>query len=156
MFVIVCFPKHSNFAYKSQIFRISFQKMLRILGLGLGLQTFAKFLRVSIRKIWSQKKISVSEKFGLGKKSRFRFWKIWYRQKSLSIGFGQNFGIVIQWCLHVNIRKCLIFLLSAYRRASSLEQVLLQAAAWHQFDRWKDISWSTAFVPVITVAATAS
>ena len=41
--------------------------------------------------------VSVSEKFGLGKKSRFRFWKIWYRKKSLGIGFGQNFGIVIQW-----------------------------------------------------------
>ena len=40
------------------------------------------------------KKVSVSEKFGLGKKSRFR--KIWYRKKSLGIGFGQNFGIVIQ------------------------------------------------------------
>ena len=81
-------PKNSNFACKSQIFRILFQKMLRSLGLGLGLETFAKFLRVSV---------SVSEKFGLGKKSRFRFRKIWYRKKSLGIGFGQNFGIVIQW-----------------------------------------------------------
>ena len=41
-------PKNSNFACKSQIFRISFQKMLRSLGLGLGLKTFAKFLRVKI------------------------------------------------------------------------------------------------------------
>ena len=41
-------PKNSNFACKSQIFRISFQKMLRSLGLGLGLETFAKFLRVSV------------------------------------------------------------------------------------------------------------
>ena len=62
-------PKNSNFACKSQIFRISFQKMLRSLGLGLGLETFAKFLRVSVSKNL------VSEK-----KSRF-----------------QNFGIVIQW-----------------------------------------------------------
>ena len=120
-------PKNSNFACKSQIFRISFQKMLRSLGLGLGLETFAKFLRVSVsvsKNLVSEKKsrfrfrknlvsekslgfgkfglgrkvsVSVSEKFGLGKKSRFRFRKIWYRKKSLGIGFGQNFGIVIQW-----------------------------------------------------------
>ena len=119
-------PKNSNFACKSQIFRISFQKMLRSFGLGLGLETFAKFLRVSVSKnLVSEKKsrfrfrknlvsekslgfgfgkfglgrkvsVSVSEKFGLGKKSRFRFRKIWYRKKSLGIGFGQNFGIVIQ------------------------------------------------------------
>ena len=42
-------PKTSNFACKSQIFRISFQKMLRSLGLGLGLETFAKFLRVFVQ-----------------------------------------------------------------------------------------------------------
>ena len=59
-------PKNSNFACKSQIFRISFQKMLRSLGLGLGLETFAKFFRVSVSvwKIWSQKK---SLGFGFGK-----------------------------------------------------------------------------------------
>ena len=61
-------PKNSNFACKSQIFRISFQKMLRSLGLGLGLETFAKFLRVSVsRKLVSEKK------------SRFR--KIWCRKR---------------------------------------------------------------------------
>ena len=120
-------PKNSNFACKSQIFRISFQKMLRSLGLGLGLETFAKFLRVSVSKnLVSEKKsrfrfqknlvsekslgfgefglgrkvsVSVSEKFGVGKKYRFRFrfQKIWYRKKSLGIGFGKIFGIVIQW-----------------------------------------------------------
>ena len=127
------------------------KKMLRSLGFGLGLETFAKFLMISVsknlvsekkyrfRKIWYQKrslgfgfrifglgkKVSVSEKFGLGKKSRFRFRKIWcwkkslgtgfgkfgigkkvsvsvlenlVSEKSLGIGFGQNFGIVIQ-CL---------------------------------------------------------
>ena len=87
-------PKNSNFAFKSQIFRISFQKMLRSLGLGLGLETFAKFVRVSVsvsKNLVSEKKVSVSvskkfglgkkvsvsvsEKFGLGKKSRFRFRK---------------------------------------------------------------------------------
>jgi len=88
---------------------ISFPKMLRSLGFGLGLETFAKFLRVLVsvpdnlvseqksrfrfRKIWSREK---SICFGFGKKSRFRFRKIWYRKKCLGIGFGQNFGIVIQ------------------------------------------------------------
>ena len=120
-------PKNSNFACKSQIFRISFQKMLRSLGLGLGLETFAKFLRVSVsvsKNLVSEKKSRfrfrknlVSEKslgfgfgkFGLGRKvsvsvsekfglgKKSRFRKIWYRKKSLGIGFGQNFGIVIQW-----------------------------------------------------------
>ena len=71
-------PKNSNFACKSQIFRISFQKMLRSLGLGLGLETFAKFLRVSV----SVSKNLVSEK-------KFRF-----RKKSLGIGFLPSFLLV--------------------------------------------------------------
>ena len=93
--------------------------MLKSLGVRLGLETFAKFLRVSVsvskkksrfrfqKNLVSEKSlglgfgkfglgrkvlVSVSEKFGLGKMSRFRFQKIWYRKKS----FGQNFGIVIQ------------------------------------------------------------
>ena len=73
-------PKNSNFACKSQIFRISFQKMLRSLGLGLGLETFAKFLRVSV---------SVSKNLVSEKKSRFRFRKIWSRKKSIGFGFGK-------------------------------------------------------------------
>ena len=46
------------------------------------------------------KKVSVlvSENLVWEKKSLFRFWKIRYRKKSLGIGFGQNFGIVIQCC----------------------------------------------------------
>ena len=83
-------PKNSNFACKSQIFRISFQKMLRSLGLGLGLETFAKFLRVSVSKnLVSKKKVlvSVSEKFGLGKKSRFRSRKNLVSEKSLGLRF---------------------------------------------------------------------
>ena len=54
----------------------------------LGFETFANFLRVSV---------SVSENLVSEKKSRYRFRKIWYRKKSLGIGFGQIFGIVIQW-----------------------------------------------------------
>ena len=93
-------PKNSNFACKSQIFRISFQKMLRSLGLGLGLETFAKFVRVSV---------SVSKKLVSGKKSRFRFRSNLVSEKSLGfgfgkfgikkslgIGFGKSFGIIIQ------------------------------------------------------------
>ena len=87
--------------------------MLRSLGLGLGLETFAKFLRVSVsvsKNLVSEKKSRfrfrknlVSEKslgFGTGEfglRKKFRFRKIWYRKKGLGIGFGQNFGIVIQW-----------------------------------------------------------
>jgi len=77
--------------------QISFQKMLRSLGIGPGLETFAKFLRVpvlvsdnlvsekslgfSFGKIWSRKKVTVlvSEKLGIGK--RYRFWKNWYGKK---------------------------------------------------------------------------
>ena len=73
-------PKNSNFACKSQIFLISFQKMLRSLGLGLGLETFAKFLRVSV---------SVSKNLVSQKKSRFRFRKIWSQEKSIGFGFGK-------------------------------------------------------------------
>ena len=63
-------PKNSNFACKSQIFRISFQKMLRSLGLGLGLETFAKFLRVSVSvsKNLVSEKNSRFGKFGIVKK----------------------------------------------------------------------------------------
>ena len=88
--------------------------MLRSFGFGLGLETFANFLRVSVsvsenlvsekksryrfQKIWYWKKsLGIGfGKLGIGKKSRYRFRKIWYRKKSLGIGFGQIFGIVIQ------------------------------------------------------------
>ena len=52
--------------------------MLRSFGFGLGLKTFANFLRVSV---------SVSENLVSEKKSRYRFQKIWYWKKSLGIGF---------------------------------------------------------------------
>ena len=85
--------------------QISFQKMLRSLGLGLGLETFAKFLRVSVSvlknlvrekslgfgKFGLGRKVSVSEKFGLGKKSWFRFRKIWYRKKKSRYRFWSKF-----------------------------------------------------------------
>ena len=73
--------------------------MLRSLDLGLGLETFAKFLRVSV----SDSKNLVWEKnigFGFGKiwsrKKSIGFGKFGLVKKSLGIGFGQNFGIVIQ------------------------------------------------------------
>ena len=70
-------PKNSNFACKSQI---SLQKMLRSLGLGLGLETFAKFLRVSV---------SVFKNLVSKKKSRFWFRKNLVSGKSLGFGFGK-------------------------------------------------------------------
>ena len=62
-----------------------------------------KSLGFGFGKFGLGRKVSVSEKFGLGKKSRFRFRKIWYRKKCLGIGFGQNFGIVIQCWQVVNV-----------------------------------------------------
>ena len=85
-------PKNSNFACKSQIFRISFQKMLRSLGLGLGLETFAKFLRVSVSKNL------VSEK-----KSRFRFRKKLVSEKSLGFGFGK-LGFIKKVLVSVSVK----------------------------------------------------
>ena len=60
------------------------------------------------RRIWSQKKVSVlvSENFFSEKKSQFWFQRIWSWNKSIgfeefglgkSIGFGQNFGLVIHF-----------------------------------------------------------
>ena len=78
--------------------------MLRSLGLGLGLETFAKFLRVSVSKnlvsekslgfgkIWSRKKVSVSENLVSEEKYRFRFRKNLVSEKSLGFGFGK-FGL---------------------------------------------------------------
>ena len=57
-------------------------------------------MSVSENLVSEEISVLVSEKFDLGKKSWFQFRKIWYRKKSLGIGFGQNFGIVIQ-CLKV-------------------------------------------------------
>ena len=67
-------------ARKSQI---SFEKMLRSLGFGLGLETFANFWRVSV---------SVSENLVAEKKSRFWFRKIYSQKKSISFGF-REFGL---------------------------------------------------------------
>ena len=86
--------KNSSFACKSQISRISFQKMLRSLGFGLGLETFAKFLRVSVLvsdNLVSEKSLGF-KKFGLGKKYRFWFRKYLVSEKSLGFGF-RKFGI---------------------------------------------------------------
>ena len=57
--------------------------MLRSLGFGLGLETFAKFLMISV---------SVSKKLVSEMKYRFRFQKIWYRKRSLGFGF-RIFGL---------------------------------------------------------------
>ena len=64
--------------------------MLRCLGLGLGLETFANFWRVS-ENLVSEKSIGfVSENLVWDKKYRFR--KNLVSEKSLGFGFG-TFGI---------------------------------------------------------------
>ena len=57
-------------------------------GFGIGFGEFGLGKKVSV---------SVSENLVSEKKSPFQFRKIWYRKKSFGIGFGQNFGIDIQW-----------------------------------------------------------
>ena len=100
-------------------------RILRSLGFGLGRETFANFWRVSVlvsenfsenslgfglENLVSEKvlvsvpenlvlkkvSVSVSENLVSKKKSHFWFRKMWYRKKSLGIGFLQEFGIVIQ------------------------------------------------------------
>ena len=75
--------------------------MLRSLGLGLGLETFAKFLRVS-----------VSKNLVMEKKSRFRVWKNLVSEKSLGFGFGK-FGIVKKVPVSVSV-KILVSSFSAH------------------------------------------
>ena len=76
--------------------------MLRSLGLGLGLETFAKFLRVSVLKnLVSEKKSWLRKNLVSEKKSRFRFWKNLVSEKSL--GFG-NFGIVKKVSVSVSVK----------------------------------------------------
>ena len=102
-------PKNSNFACKSQIFRISFQKILRSLGLGLGLKTFAKFLMISV---------SVSKNLVSEKKFRFRFQNFWSRKKSIGIGF-RKFGIGKKVSVSVSV-KFLVSSFSGLRGASKI------------------------------------
>ena len=73
--------------------------MLRSLGFGLGLETFAKFLMILVSekslsfgfgKFGFGKKVSVSvsENLVSEKKSRYRFWsKFWYRHSVLARRF---------------------------------------------------------------------
>ena len=68
--------------------------MLRRLGFGLGLETFAKFLRDSV---------SVSKNFVSEKKSRFWFRNIWSRKKSIGFGFGK-FGIIKKVLVSVSVK----------------------------------------------------
>ena len=52
-------------------------------------QDGARWFQYQSQKTGFEKDLSLGlEKFGLGKKSQFRFRKIWYRKKSLCIGFG--------------------------------------------------------------------
>ena len=66
--------------------------MLRSLGFGLGLETFAKFLMISV---------SVSKNLVSEKKYRFRFQKLWYRKRSIGFGF-RIFGLGIKVSVSVS------------------------------------------------------
>ena len=71
------------------IWRKSLRKLPRILRnlcFGFGLKTFANFrgFRYRFRRIWSRKRVSVLVSENL------------VSEKSLGIGFSQNFGIIIQ------------------------------------------------------------
>ena len=79
--------------------------MLRSLGFGLSLKTFAKFLM-----------ISVSKNLVAEKKYRYRFRKIWYRKKSLGIGFGK-FGIGKKVSVSVSVK----FLVSSFSATQPID-----------------------------------
>ena len=107
----ICFRKKK---YHFRFWRIWSQKKVSVsenlvskkrLGFGFGKFDLGKKVSVS-ENLVSEKSFGF-EKFGLGKYSWFRFQKIWSRKKSRfrkiwshkkspGIGFGQNFGIVIQ------------------------------------------------------------
>ena len=65
--------------------------MLRSLGLGLGLETFAKFLRVSVSvpdNLVSEKKPRFRKNLVPGKSIGFGFGKIW-SQKKVSVSVSE-------------------------------------------------------------------
>ena len=82
--------------------------MLRSLGFGLGLETFAKFFMISVsvsKNLVSEKSIGFGfGKFGIGKEvsvsvseflvseKKYLFWRIWSWKKSIGFSFGK-FGI---------------------------------------------------------------
>ena len=74
--------------------------MLRSLGFGLGLETFANFLRVLV---------SVSENVVSEKKYRFRFRKNLVSEKSFGFGF-RKFGIGKKVSVSVSVK----FLVSSF------------------------------------------
>ena len=126
--------KENHRRKRRKIFGEDLWRILR--SFGFGLQTFPNFLEgfdIGFRefglgekspfwfwRIWSRKKISVSvsENLVSEKKSWFRFQRIWSRKKSLGFrefgfGFGQNFGIVIQWTA---LRSLYLFVINIVKK----------------------------------------
>ena len=88
-----------HFGFETSRFR-NFCQFFEGFGIGFGKFGIGKKVSVSFSEnLVSEKKVSVSvsENLVSEKKYRYRFRKIWYRKKSLGIGIGQTFGIVIQW-----------------------------------------------------------
>ena len=110
---------------------------MRSLGLVLGLETFAKLLRVLV---------SVSKNLVSEEKYRFRFWKNLVSEKnlcfgkfgivkkSLGIGFGKHFGIVIQWLFRVEKSKiCTNLQVAAlYHFGASLKAMVSQSVTFER------------------------
>ena len=82
-----------------------FCQFLEGFGIGFGKFGLRKKSRFWFRKIWSRKKVlvSVSENLVSDKKYRFRFRKIWSRKKSFGFGFGK-FGIGKKVSVSVSVK----------------------------------------------------
>ena len=77
---------------RRKIFGEDLSRILRSLGFGLETcQLFGGF-RYRFWRIWSRRKVSVSENLVSEKKSLFRFQRIWSRKKSLGFSF-REFGL---------------------------------------------------------------
>ena len=80
---LFCGGKENQRRKRSKIFGEDLSRILRSLGFGFGLETFANFWRVSVSVLENLVSVLVSKKLVSEKKSRFR--KIWYQKKKVSV-----------------------------------------------------------------------